>query len=140
MAVTTSHEDATGAQTTQVRSAAAAEALLLDVVRRNADELLRIARMHSLCLDDAHDAYQRSLEQFLRHGRRLRGETADGWLFTVVKREAQAVRRARSEFVGDDEIDFDRLEARHSSPVPTENAVNAMTAAPGQTDVTSTGS
>ena len=126
MAVTTSHEDA--GEMIELRSAAAAEALLLDVVHRHADELLRVARTHSLCVDDANDAYQRSLEHFLRNGRRLRRETADRWLFTVVKREAQAVRRARSELVGADEMDLDRLEARHdASPEDHALAADAVT-------------
>ncbi len=110
MAVTTSSEDA--GVTVELRSAAAAEALLLDVVHRHADALLRVAETHSLCADDAHDAYQRSLEHFLRNGRRLRRETAERWLFTVIKHEAQAVRRARSALVASEDVDFDRLEAR----------------------------
>ncbi len=126
MAVTTSREDAEG--TTEVRSTAAAEALLLDVVHRHADELLRVARAHSLCADDAHDAYQRSLEHFLRNGRRLRRETAARWLFTVCKHEAQAVRRARSELVASEEVDLDRLEARwDASPEDRALAVDAVT-------------
>jgi len=122
MAVTTSYQDA--GEMTELRSAAAAEALLLDVVHRHADELLRVARTHSLCADDANDAYQRSLEHFLRNGRRLRRETAERWLFTVVKREAQAVRRARGELVGADEMDLDRFEARHDAS-PEDHALAA---------------
>ncbi len=122
MAVTTSYEDA--GEMIELRSAAAAEALLLDVVHRHADELLRVARTHSLCADDANDAYQRSLEHFLRSGRRLRHETADRWLFTVVKREAQAVRRARGELVGADETSLERLEARHDA-TPEDHALAA---------------
>lgn len=111
-----------------VRSAAAAEALLLELVQRHADELLRVARRHSLCLDDAHDAYQRSLEQFLRHGRRLRRETAHRWLFTVCRREALAVRRARGELVGAAEGMLDRLEALHDeSPEERALATDAVT-------------
>ena len=106
----------------QVRSAAAAEALLLEIVQRHADELLRVARRHSLCLDDAHDAYQRSLEQFLRHGRRLRRETAHRWLFTVCRREALAVRRARGELVGVADGVLDGLEALHDES-PEERAL-----------------
>ena len=112
----------------QVRSAAAAEALLLEIVQRHADELLRVARRHSLCLDDAHDAYQRSLEQFLRHGRRLRRETAHRWLFTVCRREALAVRRARGELVGAADGVLDGLEALHDeSPEERALATDAVT-------------
>jgi DNA-directed RNA polymerase specialized sigma24 family protein len=107
---------------TAVRSTASAQALLLGVLREHADELLQVARAHSLCADDAHDAYQRSLELFLRHGRRLRAQTARGWLFTVVKREAQAVRRSRSELVGWEDVDPERLEARHVAS-PEERAL-----------------
>lgn len=126
MAVTTSYEDA--GEKVELRSPAAAEALLLEVVHGHGDELLRVAAAHSLCADDANDAYQRSLEHFLRNGRRLRRETADRWLFTVVKREAQAVRRARGELVGVEETDLDRLEARHdASPEDHALAADAVT-------------
>ena len=35
---------------------------VIAVITENAASLLRIARKHSLCADDAHDAYQRTLE------------------------------------------------------------------------------
>lgn len=60
------------------------DALVLDVVRAHADELLRFARRFSLCGDDAQDAYQRALEIMLRHAHRLDPERAPSWLRTVV--------------------------------------------------------
>lgn len=60
------------------------EAFVVDVIQCHADGLLRLARRHSLCADDAHDAYQRGLEIFLRHAHRLDPEHAPSWLRTVV--------------------------------------------------------
>jgi DNA-directed RNA polymerase specialized sigma24 family protein len=47
--------------------------------------MLSLARRHSLCVDDAEDAYQRAAEIFLRRADTVRHETAPGWLRTVVK-------------------------------------------------------
>lgn len=117
MAVATSRDDgqADGAQ----RSTAAAEQLLLEVVQAHGPELLRLARRHSICADDAQDAYQRSLELFLRHARRLERASAHSWLFTVCRREALAV-RAEALHLG--ELDPERTEARHD-PSPEERAL-----------------
>lgn len=73
----------------------AGEDLVVEVVGRHAEGLLRLARRHSLCGSDAEDAYQRGLEIFLRHASRLDPDRAASWLRTVVKHEAMAVRRAR---------------------------------------------
>ena len=87
------------------------DALVLDTISAHAEGLLRLARRHSLCQDDAHDAYQRGLEIFLRHAHRLEPAGAASWLRTVVKHEAMAVRRARQRDLGTVEVDFDTLEA-----------------------------
>ena len=52
------------------------DALVVELVRLHADGLLRLARRHSLCADDAQDAYQRGLEILLRHAHRLDPERA----------------------------------------------------------------
>ena len=87
-----------------------AEELILRAVAAHADSLLRTARRHSLCPDDAQDAYQRTLEIFMAHADRLGDEAVAGWLHVVVKREAQAIRRSRQRYVGSDEVDFDTYE------------------------------
>jgi len=69
-------------------------------IREHAPALLRTARRHSLCADDAHDAYQRALEIFLKRVSSVDPATADRWLHVVVKHEAMAVRQARLELVG----------------------------------------
>ena len=68
------------------RSADQAHALVVALVSAHAESLLRVARRHSLCADDAQDAYQRGLEILLRHADRLDPERAAGWLHTVVNR------------------------------------------------------
>jgi RNA polymerase sigma factor (sigma-70 family) len=94
-----------------LRSRAQADQLVLDVLRANADSLLRVARRHSLCGDDAQDAYQRGVEIFLRHAATLEADDAHKWLHTVVKHEAMRVRAQRSRVVGGEDVDFDGQEA-----------------------------
>src|SRR5215207_5325786 len=62
-----------------------AEDLVLATITQHADALLRTARRHSLCADDASDAYQRALEIFLRNAARLDPARAASWLHTVVR-------------------------------------------------------
>ncbi|HEY4098543.1 MAG TPA: hypothetical protein VGM33_23670, partial [Baekduia sp.] len=65
-----------------------AQELVLRTVATHAESLLRTAYRHSLCADDAHDAYQRSMEIFMRRARTLDPEYVARWLHVVVKREA----------------------------------------------------
>jgi RNA polymerase sigma factor (sigma-70 family) len=101
-----------------------AQELVLRTVVKHAESLLRTAYRHSLCADDAHDAYQRGMEIFMRRARTLDPRSADRWLHVVVKHEAMEVRRGRSESVAMEDIDFDRHEAPHVSS-PEERVVNA---------------
>jgi RNA polymerase sigma factor (sigma-70 family) len=84
-----------------------AQELVLRIVSTQAESLLRTAYRNSLCDDDAHDAYQRSMEIFLRRARTLDPRSAHKWIHVVVKREAQQLRRARSGSVAYEPIDFD---------------------------------
>ena len=81
--------------------------LVLSTIQQHAASLLRTARAHSLCLDDAHDAYQRAIEIFLRRASTVDPATMTGWLRTVVKHEAMAVRASRMKLVGPEEVDLD---------------------------------
>ncbi len=85
--------------------------LVVRTIREHAPALLRTARRHSLCGDDAHDAYQRALEIFLRRAPSLEPATVERWLHVVVKHEAMAVRRARLELVGAEEAALDAVSA-----------------------------
>jgi RNA polymerase sigma factor (sigma-70 family) len=69
--------------------------------------LVRIARQASLCHDDALDAYQRALEIFVRRVETVDPATELAWLKVVVRHEAMAIRRARSESVAGEELDVD---------------------------------
>jgi DNA-directed RNA polymerase specialized sigma24 family protein len=62
------------------------EAWIVATLREHSASMLSLARRHSLCVDDAEDAYQRAVEIFLRRADTLRRETAPSWLRTVVKR------------------------------------------------------
>ncbi|MEJ7797575.1 MAG: sigma-70 family RNA polymerase sigma factor [Solirubrobacteraceae bacterium] len=94
----------------------AAEDLILRTIAAHADSLLRTARRHSICVDDAQDAYQRALEIFMGHAHRLDSARAAGWLHVVVKREAQAVRRERQKLLMSTEVDLDGHEAQLPTP------------------------
>src|SRR5918911_4618647 len=104
------------------RSPEEAEQLVLDLIAAHADSLLRTARRHSLCADDAQDAYQRGLEILMRHAGRLDADRAGGWLHTVVKREAMAINRSRRRFVGGDDVDLDGIEVR-TAPSPEDRVL-----------------
>ena len=106
----------------RLRSADQAHALVVSLVSAHADSLLRVSRRHSLCADDAQDAYQRGLEILLRHADRLDPARAAGWLHTVVKHEAMAVRASRQRILGGGELDFDALESR-TTPSPEEQVI-----------------
>ena len=77
------------------------------VASRHEHALLRVARHASLCDDDAHDAYQRALEIFIRRVDTVDPATELAWLRVVVRHEAMAIRRARSESVAGEEVDVD---------------------------------
>jgi RNA polymerase sigma factor (sigma-70 family) len=100
-----------------------ARELVLRVVSQHADSLLRTARRHSLCADDAQDAYQRTMEIFVRRAASLEPERAHKWVHTVCKHEAMAVRAQRQQLVSCEEPDLDREEARHL-PSPEERIVS----------------
>lgn len=113
----------TGAERCAVEHAPAdAEALVVRVLQQHADLLLRFARKHSDCEDDAADAFQRGLEIFLRHSRRLEPETAHRWLYRVIRNEAASIRGQRARELGPVALDPDRMEARHE-PSPEERVL-----------------
>jgi RNA polymerase sigma factor (sigma-70 family) len=77
------------------------------VVSRHERTLLQVARRASLCDDDAFDAYQRALEIFIRRVDTVDPATELAWLRVVVRHEAMAIRRSRSESVTSEELDVD---------------------------------
>ena len=100
-----------------------AEDLILRTIAAHADSLLRTARRHSICVDDAQDAYQRAIELFMGHAARLDAARAPGWLHVVVKREAQAIARSRRKILMSSEIDLDGHEAV-ALPTPEEQLLS----------------
>lgn len=83
------------------------EELVLRTIAAHAESLLRTARKHSMCVDDAQDAYQRAVELFMGHAPRLDAARAPAWLHVVVKREAMAIARARRKLLMASEVDLD---------------------------------
>ena len=92
---------------------------MVEVLAEHGPGLLALARRHSLCADDAQDAYQRAVEIFLRHAARLEAESAHRWLHTVVKHEALAVREARRRLVASEEVEPDAAEV----PTPEDRVL-----------------
>ncbi|WP_372787691.1 RNA polymerase sigma factor [Paraconexibacter sp.] len=92
------------------------EDLVAATLARHATSLLATARRHSLCEDDAHDAYQRAMETFLRNAGRLDPERAHRWLHTVVKHEAISLRADRQRVVPRTAYDFDAQVGHEASP------------------------
>jgi RNA polymerase sigma factor (sigma-70 family) len=92
------------------------------VVAEHGRALLRTANHWSMCHDDALDAYQRALEIFLRRADRVLPETEVAWLKVVIKHEALAIRRARSESVSGEEVDLD------TRPEPSQRDVDEQVA------------
>jgi RNA polymerase sigma factor (sigma-70 family) len=69
--------------------------------------LRRVARRWSLCEEDAEDAFQRSLEIYVRRLDSVERVTEAAWLKVVIRNEALAIRRARGESVGREDMDLD---------------------------------
>ena len=93
----------TATSTPQVDSQARTAAL----IAQHGSTLLKVARRVSLCADDAHDAFQRALEIYLRRLDTIDPHTEAAWMRVVVRNEALAVRRSRSQVVATEEVDFD---------------------------------
>src|SRR3712207_5579292 len=89
--------------------------LVVATVAAHADSLLRVARRYTDCAADAEDAYQRTMEIFVRNAGRLDPGSAHKWVHTVCKHEAMEVRRQRARLVGvGEEASLDALDdGRH---------------------------
>jgi len=72
----------------------------VELIAREDPELRRTARRYSLCEEDAEDAYQRSLEILLVKAPSERPRELAGWMRTVVKHEALAIRGNRERLLG----------------------------------------
>ena len=96
---------------------------MIATITRHAESVLRLARRHSICADDAQDAYQRAVEIFLRHAHRLDPKRAPA--LAAHGRQARGhgrPPRARPD-VGPEEVDLDTFEAR-TSPSPEEQVLS----------------
>jgi RNA polymerase sigma factor (sigma-70 family) len=103
----------------QLRARSEAPDVVVETIHRNAASLVGFARRHSLCADDANDAYQRGIEIFLRRSETVEPETALAWLRTVIKHEAMAIRRSRLQLLGPEDVDLD-LQESPTVPTPEE--------------------
>lgn len=104
------------------RGGEGAEEAALRLVQENAGDLLRFARRFSHCADDAHDAYQRTLEILVRRIRTEPPAHLLAWVRTVLRHEALTLRAEREQLVGRVEVDLDRHEGRHLED-PAERAI-----------------
>jgi len=99
-----------------------AEAVALRLVQEHAVELLRFARRFSHCADDAHDAYQRTIEILMRRMRSDPPAHPLGWVRTVLRHEALALRAERDELIGHVELNADHHADREGED-PAEHVV-----------------
>ena len=72
----------------------------LELIAAHDRSFRRTARRHSLCAEDAEDAYQRALEILLTKAPLCGPPRLAAWMHTVTKHEAMAVRRARERLLG----------------------------------------
>lgn len=72
----------------------------VELIAREDPGLRRVARRYSLCDEDAEDAYQRALEILLVKAPSERPRELSGWMRTVVKHEALAIRGNRERLLG----------------------------------------
>jgi RNA polymerase sigma factor (sigma-70 family) len=79
---------------TRLQGAHRADAAL-DLIATHDAAFRRTARRHSLCADDAEDAYQRALVILLTKAPPCGPSALTAWMHTVTKREAMGVRRSR---------------------------------------------
>ena len=72
----------------------------VELIAREGPDLRRMARRYSLCVEDAEDAYQRTLEILLTKAPSDRARELSGWTRTVIKHEALAIRQSRVRLLG----------------------------------------
>ncbi len=80
---------------------------VIGTVAANAASMLRVARHHSLCADDAQDAYQRALEIYLERLDEVDEATEGAWLRTVCKHEAMRIRDQRQRVLPSEDVVWD---------------------------------
>src|ERR671931_1578172 len=83
------------------------EARVAALLAAHGPALRRVARRWSLCEEDAEDAFQRSLEIYVRRLETVERATEAAWLKVVIRNEALAIRRTRGESVGREDVDLD---------------------------------
>lgn len=88
---------------------APADARVAAMLARHGGALMRVARQWSLCHDDALDAFQRGLEIFVRRMDTVHPATEAAWLKVVIRHEAMAIRRSRSDCVADPDLDLEAV-------------------------------
>lgn len=91
-------------------------AAVVDLVSAGGSTFKGTARRYSLCVADAEDAYQRSLEILMTKAPTEERAELRPWLHTVIKHEALALRRHRERLVGGAEAALDANAEPHSSP------------------------
>ncbi len=93
---------------------------LISFVEDNATRLKNSARRYSLCTDDAHDAWQHSLEILITRAPARDRSGLLAWMHTVIKHEALAVRRSRLRMLEGVGEEFDPSELVCENPGPHE--------------------
>ena len=101
----------------------------VELLERHGNVLRRVARRHSLCPEDADDAFQRASIILLTKGPAVDPGRLIAWMVVVTKHEAIAVRRGRERLLGclaPEAASADPLEAQASErPGPAERLERA---------------
>ena len=96
----------------------------LDLLAAHGPAFRRTARRHSLCADDAEDAFAQAVEILLTKGPFDEPRRLAPWMHVVTKHEAIAVRRARERLLGGGRAIADCDSAEPSAPdsLPSDRA------------------
>src|SRR3712207_1182392 len=99
------------------------DARVTALIERHGASLMRTAQKVSLCADDAHDAYQRAMEIYLRRLDTVDPATEVNWMRVVIRNEALAVRKQRAQQLAGEDVDLD--ERRDDGQRPVEERLAA---------------
>ena len=99
----------------------------VELISSHGGSFLRTARRHSLCGEDAEDAYARATEILLAKGPFDQPARLPAWMHVVTRREAMRVRRSRERLLGGGRVgttggDPGALEPPSPFPGPAERA------------------
>ena len=95
-------------------------AAAVDLISSHGASFLRTARRHSLCADDADDAYARAIEILVAKGPFDHPRRLPAWMHVVTRHEAMRVRRSRERLLGGGRVQVTGGDAAAVNPASPE--------------------